>query len=519
MADTLHRLVQSLQDEALYPHPVEYFRVIETHISIILLTGDYAYKFKKPVDFGFLDFSSLARRRYYCEQELRLNRRLAPELYLEVIAVTAGPALGGTGEVLEYAVKMREFPQQAQFDHMLADGTLQPAHLDALAVRVAGFHDSVAQARADSDYASVDQVWAPVEENFRQILEQVQDAGERSRLQQLQAWSHKEYERCLPQFVQRKQQGFIRECHGDLHLRNVALVDMQPVAFDCIEFNEALRWIDIMSEVAFMVMDLDDRGQPALASRFLNHWLQYSGDYEGLAVLRYYLVYRAMVRAKVDSLRIHQADVSDSERGSIMQDYRGYLDLAEGYTRPPAPQLLLMHGLSGSGKTTVSQQLLQQLPAIRLRSDVERKRLFGLPPEARTDSAVDQGIYSQQASDKTYALLASTARQLLQWGYTVIVDAAFLEQSRRHLFRQLARELALPFSIIDCPATVSELRHRLQTRAQDKQEVSEADLQVLEHQLQHQEELDKQEQAAVISVNTTDPAATRQAVQRLRREQ
>jgi len=483
MSDALHYLVSALQQPALFPHPVTRFAVVETHISVILLTGPYAYKFKKPVNFGFLDFSTLAKRRHCCAEELRLNRRLAPQLYLDLVPVSAGPRLGDAGEVIEYAVRMREFDQEAQFDRLLATGRLDPRYIDALAVRIADFHAGVAVAGTGASFGTPAAVQAPVEENFRQILDNLGDAEARRTLAPLQDWSLRTFHELQPLFIARRDGGFIRECHGDLHLRNIALVDDAPLAFDCIEFNDNLRWIDIISEVAFMVMDLEQRGRPGLASRFLNAWLERGGDYAGLVLLRFYQVYRAMVRAKVDCLRAHQADIDTATSTAILRDYHAYVELAAGYTRPAQPALLLMHGLSGSGKTTVSSYLLEHLPAIRIRSDIERKRLHGLSADARTGAGIDQGIYDRASGERTYRRLVELAATVLEAGYTVIVDAAFLHAAQRVPFAALAGARGVPCVIIDCRAQEAELRARIARRARDSADASEADSQVLDHQL------------------------------------
>jgi uncharacterized protein len=507
MTDTLHQLVAALQQPALFPHPVTRFALVETHISIILLTGELAYKFKKPVDFGFLDFSTLEKRRQYCHEELRLNRRLAPELYLEVIPVHAGPRLGGDGAVIEYAVQMREFDQSAQFDRLLDAGRLTRAHIDALALRIADFHAGVAVAGADSEFGDPATVQAPVEENFVQMLALLGDVDTRNRLAALHDWATHAFAQLAPLLRQRKQDGFIRECHGDLHLRNVALVDGVPLAFDCIEFNASLRWIDIMSEVAFMVMDLDHRGQHALASHFLNRWLERSGDYAGLALLRYYRMYRAMVRAKVDCLRAHQPDVAAAEQVQILQDFHAYLDLAGQYMQSAAPVLLLMHGLSGSGKTTVSQFLLEQLPAIRIRSDIERKRLHGLAGDARSGAGIATGIYDRAAGERTYAQLLQLAAAVLEAGYTVIVDAAFLDAAQREPFLALARSRGWLCGLVDCQAPEKVLRQRVLAREQAQSDASEAGSAVLEHQLQNYRPLDAGGGDAMILSTGSDTAS------------
>jgi len=489
MTDTLHSLVEALQQPELFPHPVTRFEVIETHISIVLLTGHYAYKFKKPVNFGFLDFSTLARRKHFCEEELRLNHRLAPELYLEVVSISTRPKLGGDGEVIENAVRMREFEQASQFDRMLDAGRLGPAHIDASGLRIAKFHTAAAVAGPDSTYGTPSAIQAPVDENFSQILNCIHGAPEQPQLESLRNWTVETFRKLQSTLQARKGDGFIRECHGDLHLHNIALVDDEPVAFDCIEFNDNLRWIDIISEVAFMVMDLDHREQPGLASRFLNVWLERTGDYAGISLLRYYLVYRAMVRAKVDCLRAHQADIDDATREAILKEYHAYLALGERYTKPPPPTLLLMHGLSGSGKTRVSQSLLEHLPAIRLRSDIERKRLHGLAADTHSVSGIEQGIYDRTASERTYQHLKSLTGTLLDAGHNVIVDATFLQQAQLVSFIELADGHSFRCFIIDCQAPEPELRKRIAARERERLDASEAGIEVLENQLHHYQPL------------------------------
>lgn len=516
MTDTLHKLVKALQQPALFPHPVTCFEVIETHISIVLLTGTYAYKFKKPVNFGFLDFSTLARRKHFCEEELRLNRRLAPELYLEVVSITTGPKLGGDDKVIEYAVRMHEFEQASQFDRLLNAGQLSPAHIDALGLRIAKFHTAAAVAGPDSTYGTPSAIQAPVNENFTQIPDCIRGAREQPQLESLRNWTGETFRKLQSTLQARKDDGFIRECHGDLHLRNIALVNDVPVAFDCIEFNDNLRWIDIISEVAFMVMDLDHRGQSGLASRFLNVWLEQSGDYAGISLLRYYLVYRAMVRAKVDCLRAHQMDIDAATRGSILKEYHAYLALAERYTKPPPPVLLLMHGLSGSGKTRVSQSLLENLPAIRLRSDIERKRLHGLAADTHSGSGIEQGIYDRTASKRTYQHLKSLAGTLLDAGHNVIVDATFLQQAQLAAFIELTNSRSVRCFVIDCQALEPELRKRIAARKRERHDASEASIEVLDNQLRHYQPLGASVAGAEVLATHSDVLAISRLLELLR---
>lgn len=489
----------------IYDHPVTDIRLIETHISWVLLTGEYAYKIKKPVDFGFLDFSTLQQRRDCCEQELRLNRRLAPEIYLGVVAITGSaikPSLSGKGEAIEYAVKMTQFPQSAQLDNMLTAGVLQAEYMDAIASMVAGFHQVVEVADASVKFGDNDVVYQPVEENFIQIEQHIDTTLYASALQVLQNWSHAEYGRLEDTLTERKRDGFIRECHGDMHLRNMIWLDEQPMAFDCIEFNASLRWIDVISEVAFLVMDLQDRQLYQLANRFLNSYLEITGDYAGLSVLPFYLAYRAMVRAKVNALRLEQDNISSNESNLARLAFESYLALAATYTQQKKPHLIIMRGLSASGKSTLSQQLLDSIGAIRIRSDVERKRMFDHEHTGDTHSEVDQGIYSSQASLQTYSKLQTLASDILKSGYSVIVDAAFLKHEQRHPFQLLAESLGLRYNIIEITAPVEILRQRIIAR---KNDVSDADIAVLEHQLSNLQPLHDSELTSAITINTAKP--------------
>ncbi|MCL4798813.1 MAG: AAA family ATPase [Burkholderiales bacterium] len=513
------RLIAALADPARYPHPVERVERLETHISWVLLAGEYAYKIKKPVDLGFLDFTTLEARRRFCEEELRLNRRTAPGLYLEVVPITgdaADPALGGDAPAIEYAVKMRRFDQAGLLDRVAKRGELTPALVDRIARAMAAFHGEVAVAAPDSPFGRPDGVAAPALANFEHVARLVGESPDRAQLARLREWTEREGERLAPAFAERKAGGFVRECHGDLHLGNIALVDGAPTPFDCIEFNADLRWIDVMNEVAFLVMDLLDHRLDPAAHRCLNAYLEATGDYGGLGVLRYYLVYRAMVRAKVACIRGHQPGVSDAVRGESEREYRGYLHLAERLSRLGGAALVLMHGLSGSGKTTVAQALLERIGAVRIRSDVERKRLHGLAAEARTGSAVAGGIYSADATRRTYARLGEAAAAAVRARWPAIVDATFLRRPERDEFRALARELGARFAILACAAPEPVLRERIAARGGG--DASEADLAVLARQLEVQEPLAADELRDTIVLDAAaGPQAAEAAIDALAR--
>ncbi len=497
--------IQNMLSPDVYDHPVGDIELIETHISWVVLTGDYAYKIKKPVNFGFLDFSTLDKRQKYCEQELYLNRRLAPDIYLDVVSISGSaqnPVISNEKDAFEYAVKMTQFPQSAQLDNMLQARKLGSDHINAIAQMVAAFHQITAVANDDTDYGEPDKLFKPVQENFELIGESLKTSAYEAKLEELKKWSESEFARLKSIFTQRKRHGFIRECHGDMHLRNLVWLDGKALAFDCIEFNDNLRWIDVISEIAFLMMDLQDRGEDQLANGFLNAYLEITGDYEGLSVLPFYLCYRAMVRAKVDALRLQQ--ISGNPKMADLAEFDSYMELAMRYTKITAPKLIIMRGLSASGKSTVSQQILENTGAIRIRSDVERKRLFdiSLDEKAKAPNAVDEGIYSSDSSEQTYEKLLELASTVLDAGNTVLVDAAFLKHQQREPFKKLAKSRGVTFIILEVTAPFDILRQRILDR---KKDVSDADISVLEHQVSQWKPLADSEAMNAIRVNTENP--------------
>jgi aminoglycoside phosphotransferase family enzyme/predicted kinase len=526
-------LIRALMNAKLYDHPVVSFQLIETHISWVLLTGPYAYKIKKPVSLGFLDFSTLDRRRFFCEEELRLNRRLAAPLYCAVVPITGStelPQVGGEGPVIDYAVKMRQFPQEAQLDRLVERGALHVEQVDELAAAVAAFHDRADRGEADSPFGTPERIALPIRENFKQIRSSLdKQAGDEpdgpneppvdwdEQLRRLQAWSEADHTAHWGEFLQRKAGGFVRECHGDLHLANMVLWEGRVLPFDCLEFDAHLRWIDVMSDVAFVTMDLAKRGRPEWANRLLNRYLEESGDYAGLRVLRSYQVYRALVRAKVAVLQRRQSE-NDAEWARLRALYGAYADLAERYTRQDRPSVIITHGCSGSGKTVVSRLVAQARGAIRVRSDVERKRLFGMMPSARSGSPLDAGLYSPDAGRRTYERLAVLAGAILDSGYPAIIDGAFLKRDQRDRLRTVAARHGAPFVILDVQAPEALVRERIHRREQEGVDASEAGLAVLKRQLAGREPLGPDEAAVVVGVRTEvriDPAGILEAVNRL----
>jgi hypothetical protein len=390
--------------------------------------------------------------------------------------------------------------------------------MDEVAREVARFHAMIANIPAPEEFGTPEAVQQPVLENFKQIAERAAGRAEGKMLAALEDWSKAEFTWRCEDLAARKENNYIRECHGDLHLGNMAWIDGAVTLFDCLEFNPNLRWVDVMSDAAFVIMDLHDRGRPDLAQRFLIGYLEHSGDFGGLCVLNYYLVYRAMVRAKVAVIRGCQPGLDEQQQQRALERARSYLALASRFTRPSRPCLLITHGYSGSGKTTATQYLVEHSNAIRVRSDVERKRLFGLAPQERSQSGLRSGIYSVDAHKQTYRHLEQVAREILQAGYPAIVDAAFLKQAERQAFQALADALHVPFVILHLHADEATLRQRIAGRQELGKDASEATLKVLELQLQGSDELTPGEDAATWVLNTGHPEAASAALQELARQ-
>jgi aminoglycoside phosphotransferase family enzyme/predicted kinase len=461
--------------------------LIETHISWVLLTGDLAYKVKKPVALPFVDYSTLEARRHFCEEEVRLNRRLAPGLYLGVSQVTgsrSAPQVDGGGTLLEYAVRMRRFPAGALFSEQLAAGRLHSGDVDSLGALLADFH--IRANPTANGFASCKRRRSAA----LAALDGVRALTTAQEHEALQAWLETKASSLTPTWARRLDAGFVRQCHGDLHLDNVVTLGGAVAAFDCIEFDPALRWIDVIDDIAFPVMDFAAHGRPDFAFRLLNTWLDHTGDHEGLPMLRFSAAYRALVRAHVTHLR----------GGDARVPARRYVDSALAWTKAPPRRLVITHGLPGSGKTYESQRLLEREGAIRIRSDVERKRLFGLG--MRDDSrAKGLDIYTAEATERTYERLLELARIALRAGYPVVLDAAFLRRSERDAARELAREFKVPFSILACDAAPGVLRTRLQSRRHD---ASEADARVLEQLRASMEPLGRDEWEPVAHLAATN---------------
>lgn len=501
-------LIESLKNPEFYPHPVTSIEVIETHISWLILTGEYAYKIKKPVDFGFLDFTTLEKRKHCCEEELRLNQRLAPDIYLSVEAIGGNeeqPVLGADSDVFEYAVKMQQFDSGNRLDLLLQKHQFEPQWIDMLAEQIAEFHHRIPIVSQDSPWGEPDTIWEVVSDNFLHITDTIDKLDDWSKVQQLAQYTAQQYRDLTDLISRRKAEGHVRECHGDLHLANITLHKQELRLFDCIEFNLQFRWIDTINDIAFLLMDLEANGEFRWANRCLNRYLEICGDYHALPLLNFYKAYRSMVRAKVSVL----GDMHD------VKTLRRYLRLTDYYARERKPVLLLMHGVSGSGKSHLSQQLVDQTDTIRIRSDVERKRLY----RELSLKGEKVELYGPQMNALTFNLLLDTSEDLLRNGYSVIVDATAIRQRTRQSFIELTEKLNVPIRIIACDCEVKLIEARLNKRSSEGSDASDADIAVMRDQITHLQPLTEEEEALAIRINTDDDDAISRLLEQLRLEE
>ncbi|WP_370279151.1 AAA family ATPase [Pontibacterium sp.] len=501
-------LIDTLRQAEAYPHPVSEIQVIETHISWLFLTGDYAYKVKKPVDFGFLDFTTLEKRKLFCEEELRLNQRLAPDIYESVVPICgtpAQPAIDGEGEPFEYAVRMRQFNPEQRLDLLLQAKRFEASWIDTLAEQIADFHDRIPRVAPDSPWGEAETIWEVVSDNFLHIGDTLEDLSDWGELQHLSNHTAQSFRELTDVIKHRKAQGHVRECHGDLHLANITLYHDELRLFDCIEFNLQFRWIDTICDLAFLLMDLEANDQFRWANRCLNRYLELCGDYDGVQLLNFYKSYRAMVRAKVSVIGEHK------DLGSL----RRYLGLTGHYARTPHPVLYLMHGVSGTGKSHFSQQLLDEIGAIRIRSDVERKRLY----RELSLKGERLELYGAEMNARTLNHLQDITRSLLRAGYSVIVDATHIRYRTRQSYFELSQQLRVPMRIVSCQCEQKLIEARLKRRVNEGIDASDADIRVMRQQLQHEQRLNEDELDYTIVVDTDDDDSINYVVDRLRTEE
>jgi hypothetical protein len=492
-------LIEQMQESSFYPHPVtQPIEIIQTHASCVFLTGEYAYKVKKPVNLGFLDYSTLEQRKHFLGRELQLNRQIAPDLYLAVIPINNNNrlTLGGVGEVVEYALQMRQFPQKDLFINLLAVDRLSEDRLIELGKIVAGFHQTADTNEYISSFGMVAKIRVSIEQNYQQSQKYIDVVQTKLQLDATKAYTDYFFNEREDLFNNRIEQHKIKECHGDLHLNNICLWQNKIQLFDRIEFNESFRFVDTFYDIAFTVMDLDARGKPDLANAFLNSYLEYTGDWTGLLLLRFYLSRQAYVRAKVNSFLLDEPEVSTTTKEKAQQTASDYYRQAYRYTQTRSSNLILMSGLSGSGKSTVARYLARQQGAIHLRSDAVRKHLAGIS----IDESGQDNLYSPEMTQKTYDRLLELGILLAKEEFTVILDAKYDRLVHRQTAIARANSQHIPIKIIQCHAPLAILRDRLKQRQGD---ISDATADLLVSQQANAEAITSAELAYVNTVDTS----------------
>jgi aminoglycoside phosphotransferase family enzyme/predicted kinase len=476
-------LITQMLSADFYPHPVtEPIALIQTHISFVLLTGKYAYKVKKPMNFGFLDFSTLEKRHFFCQEELRLNRRLAPDLYLQVLAISSNQDRfrfsENTEDAVEYAIQMLQFPQENLLINVFEQDKLTLAHVRDIGKQLAEFHakaetnDHIAsfgtaaglKAVADDNYASTDKYIGLAQTQFQQ--------------DQTRAYTNQCFIENADLFSDRLAEGKIRECHGDLHLKNICLVDEQVQIFDCIEFNEPFRNTDVLYDASFLLMDLQYRGRRDLANAFLNTYLELTNDYKGVLLLPLFCSMRAYIRAKVTSFLLDDPNIPEPVKVDAQSEAAAYYTLAYQYTQPTIGKIFMMSGLSGSGKSTTAKALAAKIEAIHLRSDAIRKHLAGLDLMERGDDS----LYTPEMTKKTYDQLLSIGILLANKGFSVILDAKYDRLNLRSEVINQAKAHQIPLEIIYCHADVDTLNQRLSDRTAANTDIADATPEILASQ-------------------------------------
>ena len=473
----LARLIEALSDPSAYPYPVEAVEARHTHISVVFLAGPYAYKVKKPVELGFLDFSTLEKRRHFCEEEVRLNRRLAPTVYLGVVPVNrtdAGVKVEGRGEVVEWAVKMERLPEGATLQKRLQLGEVSPAVVQSLAQKIASFHAHADAGERISAFGHFGVVARNARENFEQAAPQVGVTVSRAVFERLRGLTDETLNRLRPLIEMRARGGMPRDTHGDLHLDHVYLFPERAppsdlVIIDCIEFNERFRFADPVADMAFLIMDLGFHGRRDLARAFADAYFRAAEDEAGRPLLPFYTAYRAAVRAKVEGFELAEKEIPEEERRAALVRAQGHWLLALGELEEPGqrPCLVLVGGLPGTGKSTLALGLAEQAGFRLVRSDLVRKELAGLPTGQKARSAFGEGIYAPAWTERTYAECLGRTERLLFEGERVVVDASFGEERRRREFLDLAGRLAVPAVFLFCQADPEVVRVRLDRRRGD----------------------------------------------------
>jgi aminoglycoside phosphotransferase family enzyme/predicted kinase len=489
------RLIETMMSTNFYPHQPAVVELVQTHISYVFIAGDIVYKIKKPVNFGFLDFTSLEKRKFYCEEELRLNKRLAPSIYLDVSPIAQDSAgnlcWGSTDHVVEYAVRMKKLPLEKMLKTLLANGVADEKIMGAVSRKIAAFHQSAETGGRIDEMGRIATIRHNHEENFDQTVKYINTTIPQYQYNFIRNYADIFLKEKKNLFEKRIADHKIRDCHGDLHLEHICIAD-EIIIFDCIEFNERFRFSDVAAEVAFLTMDLDFNGYPQQAQDFVRSYLKYSSDADMPALLNFYRCYYAYVRGKVISFKYDQKEIPAGERTRIVKTAARYFDLAYTYSATlEKPVLILTAGLIGSGKSYQARHLAPQLGAKVIRTDVLRKEMLNLQPSERHHDDFGAGIYSGDITRRTYDRAYELAEQIIRRGQAVIIDASFRSRDERRAAMNLAQKLGVPFYIIECFCPDAVARKRLENRMLDKNNPSDGRWEILQEQKKHYEEINE----------------------------
>jgi len=461
----LPELVKALLQPKAYPQAPGKIELVQTQMSFVFLTDEFVYKVKKAVNLGYLDYTSLEKRQFYCQREVELNHRLCPEVYLGVVPITRDKgtiSVGGRGEVIEHAVKMRRLPQQAMMDVLLGDNRVSPEMVTRVAQKLAAFHQKAETNANISAFGEIKAVTQNTDENFDQTKKYIGTTLSREKCQRIKDYTDDFTRGNASLFGKRIANGRIRDCHGDLHTAHICFTDGICI-YDCIEFNDRFRYADVASEIAFLAMDLDHYGRADLSRSLVNAYVAESRDKELLKLLGFYKCYRAYVRGKVESFKLDDPYIAPAEKRHTLEVASSYFDLARAYTRSK-PALFITTGLVGTGKTFLAQALAKRLGLAVISSDVTRKQLADIPVTEHRFEEFDSGIYSAEFSTKTYDKMFSEANHILSDGGSVILDASFTKAGERLKAKGLAEEMGADFLIIECTLDEESIKQRLAQR-------------------------------------------------------
>jgi len=461
----LPELVKALLKPEAYPEATGKIELMQTQMSFVFLTKEFVYKVKKAVDLGFLDYTTLEKRQFFCRKEVELNRRLCPGAYLGVVPVTRDKGavrVGGRGETIEYAVKMRRLPQEKMMNVLLPDNGVSAEMITGVAKKLAAFHKEAETNEEISAFGEIKAVTRNTDENFDQTGKYIGRTISKDSYQSIKEYTDSFVEQNAPLFNRRIKESRIRDCHGDLHAAHICFTD-DICIYDCIEFNDRFRYCDIASEMAFLAMDLDHYGRADLSRSLLKAYVTESGDKELLRLLGFYKCYRAYVRGKVEGFKLDDPYIADDEKKQTLEVAASYFDLARAYTRA-RPVLFITVGLVGTGKSTLAQALAKRLGLVVIASDVTRKQLAGVPLKEHRFDGFDGGIYSAELSRKTYDKMFSAAGDILGEGGSVVLDASFIRAEERLKAKRLAGETGADFYIIECQLDEANIKERLARR-------------------------------------------------------